>query len=132
MASLIDDEKKLGDYQFNLWKQSYVAACAAVYGKLRRSRRLDAVQSGCTALSIVKQRDLMVVANAGDRDGNFTRVFGYFDGHPIRQVRIRAWNLVRGARPYPTRDKIRSGTSFISYPRVSGGYPKLMKLFLAY
>jgi hypothetical protein len=35
-----------------------------VYGKLRRSRRLDAVQSGCTALSIVKQGDLMVVANA--------------------------------------------------------------------
>ena len=29
--------------------------CATMYGKLRRSRRLDAVQSGCTALSIVKQ-----------------------------------------------------------------------------
>jgi hypothetical protein len=40
--------------------------CAAVYGKLRRSRRLDAVQSGCTALSIVKQGDLMIVANADD------------------------------------------------------------------
>jgi NADH:ubiquinone oxidoreductase subunit B-like Fe-S oxidoreductase len=64
LASLIDDEKKLGDYQFDLWKQSYVAACAAVYGKLRRSRRLDAVQSGCIALSIVKQGDLMVVTNA--------------------------------------------------------------------
>jgi hypothetical protein len=35
-----------------------------VYGKLRHSRRLDAVQSGCTALSIVKHGDLMVVANA--------------------------------------------------------------------
>jgi hypothetical protein len=35
-----------------------------VYGKLRRSRRLDAVQSSCTALSIVKQGDLMVVVNA--------------------------------------------------------------------
>jgi NADH:ubiquinone oxidoreductase subunit B-like Fe-S oxidoreductase len=66
LVSLIDDEKKRGDSQFDLWKQSYVAACAAVYGKLRRSRRLDAVQSGCTALSIVKQGDLMVVANADD------------------------------------------------------------------
>ena len=66
MASLIDDEKKLGDCQFDLWKQSYVSACVAVFGKLRRSRRLDAVQSGCTALSIFKQGDLMVVANAGD------------------------------------------------------------------
>jgi serine/threonine protein phosphatase PrpC len=27
---------------------------------------LDAIQSGCTALSIVKQGDLIVVANVGD------------------------------------------------------------------
>ena len=37
-----------------------------MYDKLRRSRRLDAVQSGCSVLSIVKQGDLMVVANVGD------------------------------------------------------------------
>jgi serine/threonine protein phosphatase PrpC len=37
-----------------------------MYDKLRRSRRLDAVQSDCSALSIVKQGDLMVVANVGD------------------------------------------------------------------
>jgi serine/threonine protein phosphatase PrpC len=37
-----------------------------VYDKLRRSHRLDTVQSGCTALSIIKQGDLMVVANVGD------------------------------------------------------------------
>jgi hypothetical protein len=37
-----------------------------VYGKLRRNRRLDAVQSGCTTLSIVKHGDLMVVANANE------------------------------------------------------------------
>uniref|UniRef100_A0A804MIL1 protein-serine/threonine phosphatase n=1 Tax=Zea mays TaxID=4577 RepID=A0A804MIL1_MAIZE len=30
------------------------------------SRRLDVVQSGCTALSIVKHGDLMVVANVDD------------------------------------------------------------------
>jgi hypothetical protein len=30
-------------YQFHLWKQSYVAACAAVFGKLQRSHRLDTV-----------------------------------------------------------------------------------------
>jgi serine/threonine protein phosphatase PrpC len=66
LASLIDDEKKLGDYQFDLWKQFYVVACAAVDDKLRRSHRLDTVQSGYTALSIVKQGDLMVVANVGD------------------------------------------------------------------
>jgi serine/threonine protein phosphatase PrpC len=37
-----------------------------MYDKLRRSRRLDAMQSGCSALSIVKRGDLMVVANVGD------------------------------------------------------------------
>ena len=66
MASLIDDGMKLGDCQFDLWKQSYVVACVAVYDKLRRSRRLDAVQSGYTALSTVKQGGLMIVANVGD------------------------------------------------------------------
>ncbi|KAG8067908.1 hypothetical protein GUJ93_ZPchr0005g15854 [Zizania palustris] len=67
LASLIDGgEKKLCDCQFNLWRQSYLAACAAVDEELRGSRRLDAVHSGCTALSVVKQGDLMVVANVGD------------------------------------------------------------------
>jgi hypothetical protein len=37
-----------------------------VYDKLWRSRRLDAVQSRCTALSIVKHGDLMVVAYVDD------------------------------------------------------------------
>jgi hypothetical protein len=53
LASLIDDEK-LGDCPFDLWKQYYMDACVAVFGKLQRSRRLDAVQSGCTPLSIFK------------------------------------------------------------------------------
>ncbi|XP_062231196.1 probable protein phosphatase 2C 48 [Phragmites australis] len=66
LASLIDGEKKLSDCRFDLWKQSYLAACAAVDDELRRSRRLDAVHSGCTALSVVKQGDLMIVANVGD------------------------------------------------------------------
>jgi hypothetical protein len=54
LASLLDDEKKLGDCQFDLWKQSFMAACAAVDDKLRCSHRLDAVQRGCTTLSIIK------------------------------------------------------------------------------
>jgi hypothetical protein len=66
LASLIDGEKKLGDCQFDLWKQYYVVTCVVVFDKLRRSRCLDAVHSGCTTLSIFKQGDLMVVANAGN------------------------------------------------------------------
>jgi hypothetical protein len=37
-----------------------------VYGKLLRSRRLEAVQSGCTVLTIVKHGDLIAVVNADD------------------------------------------------------------------
>jgi hypothetical protein len=55
LTSLINDKKKLDDCQFDLWKQSYVAVCAAMYNKLRRSRRLDTIQSSCIVLSIVKQ-----------------------------------------------------------------------------
>jgi hypothetical protein len=54
LASLLDDEKKLGDCHFDLWKQSFVAACAAVDDKLQCSHRLDVVQRGCTTLSIIK------------------------------------------------------------------------------
>jgi len=86
LASLIDGEKKLGDCRFDLWKQSYVAACAAVDDELRRSRRLDAVYSGSTALSVVKQGDLLVVANVGDSRavlGTFTS-----DGGALAAVQL--------------------------------------------
>ncbi len=43
-----------------------MVACVDVYDKLPRSHHLDAVQSSCTALSIVKQGGLMVVANVDD------------------------------------------------------------------
>uniref|UniRef100_A0ACD5U343 Uncharacterized protein n=1 Tax=Avena sativa TaxID=4498 RepID=A0ACD5U343_AVESA len=67
LASLIDGgEKKLSDCQFDLWKQAHLAAAATVDEELRRSRRLDAVDSGCTALSVVKQGETMVIANVGD------------------------------------------------------------------
>ncbi|KAM0864569.1 hypothetical protein ACQ4PT_043848 [Festuca glaucescens] len=66
LASLIEGEKKLCDCQFDLWKQSYLAAAATVDEELRRNRRLDAVDSGSTALSIVKQGEMMVIANVGD------------------------------------------------------------------
>uniref|UniRef100_A0A804NYY6 protein-serine/threonine phosphatase n=1 Tax=Zea mays TaxID=4577 RepID=A0A804NYY6_MAIZE len=43
------------------------SACALVTAmETARSRHLDAVQSGCSTLSIIKQEDLMVVANVGD------------------------------------------------------------------
>jgi hypothetical protein len=39
-------------------------------------------------------------------------------GYPTRRFRVRVRNLTRGSHPYPTRDKIGSGTGFIFHPRV--------------
>jgi hypothetical protein len=39
-------------------------------------------------------------------------------GYPTRRIRVRVRNLTRGSHPYPTRDKIESGTGFNFYPRV--------------
>jgi hypothetical protein len=39
-------------------------------------------------------------------------------GYPTRRIRVRVRNLTRGSHPYPTRDKIGSGTGFIFHPRV--------------
>ncbi|OAY77305.1 probable protein phosphatase 2C 34 [Ananas comosus] len=63
LASLVVDKKLC---HFDLWKQSYLAASATVDGELEHDRRLDAFHSGTTALTIVKQGDLMVIANVGD------------------------------------------------------------------
>ncbi|VAH06590.1 unnamed protein product [Triticum turgidum subsp. durum] len=111
LASLIDGEKRLGDCQFDLLRQSYLAAAPAVDDELRRSRRLDAVNSGCTALSIVKQGDLMVVANVGDSravlattsdDGDVTAVQLTVDFKPDLP-REGAHHAVRGPRALPRR-----------------------------
>jgi hypothetical protein len=39
-------------------------------------------------------------------------------GYPTRRIRVRVRNLTRGSHPYPTHDKIGSGTGFILHPRV--------------
>jgi hypothetical protein len=39
-------------------------------------------------------------------------------GYPTRRFRVRVRNLTRGSYPYPTHDKIGSGTGLIFYPRV--------------
>jgi len=52
--------------QFDIWKRSYARACAAVDAELEHHRKMDSFNSGTTALTIVKQGDLMVLANVGD------------------------------------------------------------------
>ncbi|KAI9081079.1 hypothetical protein K1719_037059 [Acacia pycnantha] len=60
----LEDEKKR--HPFNIWKHSYLKTCAAIDHELGRSRKINSFYSGTTALSIVRQGELMVVANVGD------------------------------------------------------------------
>lgn len=57
-------EKKLN--RFNIWKQSYIKTCAAVDQQLKHQRKFDTFNSGTTALTIVRQGDLIYIANVGD------------------------------------------------------------------
>ncbi|CAA0817532.1 Probable protein phosphatase 2C 73 [Striga hermonthica] len=57
---------KNGHTQFDLWKQSYYKTCAAVDRELEHHPRLDSFYSGTTALALVRQGNLMMVANVGD------------------------------------------------------------------
>lgn len=49
-----------------IWKESFLKSCAAVDKELEENTELDSFNSGTTALSIVKQGELLVVANVGD------------------------------------------------------------------
>lgn len=60
----IESDKKLN--RFNIWKHSYLKACAAVDQELEQQRKFDSFNSGTTALTIVRQGELIFVANVGD------------------------------------------------------------------
>jgi hypothetical protein len=76
-----------------------------MYDKLWHSRRLDAVQSGFSALSIVKQGDLMIVANVGD----YRVVLGTaFDDDAINVVQ-----LIVHLKPNLPRKSLLTGHEFL-------------------
>lgn len=49
----LDADKKLN--KFNIWKNSYLKACAAIDQELEHHPRIDSFYSGTTALSVVRQ-----------------------------------------------------------------------------
>ncbi|XP_042053448.1 probable protein phosphatase 2C 34 [Salvia splendens] len=61
---IMESEKK--QIQFDVWEQSFYKACAAVDQELERHSAIDSFHSGCTSLALVRQGDLMIVANVGD------------------------------------------------------------------
>ncbi|KAL5983660.1 putative protein phosphatase 2C 73 [Asimina triloba] len=64
--SEFDLESEKTTQQFNIWKQSYLRTCAAVDKELEQNRRLDCLDSGSTALTVVKQGEQIIIANVGD------------------------------------------------------------------
>lgn len=51
---------------FEIWKKSYLNTCSAVDDELQQHSGIDSFYSGTTALTIVRQGDLIVLANVGD------------------------------------------------------------------
>ncbi|KAK7269391.1 hypothetical protein RIF29_22117 [Crotalaria pallida] len=62
----IDVETEKKQHRFNIWKHSYLKTCAAIDQELEQNRKIDSFFSGTTALSIVRQGELIVIANVGD------------------------------------------------------------------
>ncbi|KAF5463360.1 hypothetical protein F2P56_019279 [Juglans regia] len=52
--------------RFNIWKHSYLKTCAAIDQELEKHRKIDSFYSGTTALTIVRQGELIVISNVGD------------------------------------------------------------------
>uniref|UniRef100_A0A1D1YI85 protein-serine/threonine phosphatase n=1 Tax=Anthurium amnicola TaxID=1678845 RepID=A0A1D1YI85_9ARAE len=60
---LVSDKKLC---QSDIWKQSYLRTCAMIDKELKQHRGLNSFYSGTTALTVVRQGDLIVSANVGD------------------------------------------------------------------
>ncbi|XP_057475327.1 probable protein phosphatase 2C 34 [Actinidia eriantha] len=52
--------------QFDTWKQSYLKTFSAIDQDLEQHPVIDSFHSGSTALTMVRQGDLIVIANVGD------------------------------------------------------------------
>lgn len=74
--SSLDDDKDIDhvkavatdnkQHRFNIWKHSYLKTCASIDQELEHNRKIDTFYSGTTALSIVRQGELIMIANVGD------------------------------------------------------------------
>ncbi|KAL8553906.1 hypothetical protein ACS0TY_002246 [Phlomoides rotata] len=65
-SGVVDFECQKKLETFNIWNRSYLKTCAAVDQELQHHRKIDAFNSGTTALTIVRQGDTVFVANVGD------------------------------------------------------------------
>ncbi|XP_010486022.1 PREDICTED: probable protein phosphatase 2C 34 isoform X2 [Camelina sativa] len=63
-TDLDESDKKL--QRFAIWKYSYLKTCEAVDRELEHHRKIDSFNSGTTALTVVRQGEVMYIANVGD------------------------------------------------------------------
>ncbi|KAL0858037.1 hypothetical protein Bca101_063191 [Brassica carinata] len=54
------------DQRFAIWKHLYLKTCADVDQELEHHRKIDTFNSGTTALTVVRQGEVIYVANVGD------------------------------------------------------------------
>lgn len=54
------------DQRFAIWKHLYLKTCADVDQELQHHRKIDTFNSGTTALTVVRQGEVIYVANVGD------------------------------------------------------------------
>ncbi|XP_065852639.1 probable protein phosphatase 2C 73 [Euphorbia lathyris] len=62
----IDLESDKKHQRFNIWKHSYLKTCASIDQELEQLRKIDTIHSGTSALTIVRQGEILFVANVGD------------------------------------------------------------------
>ncbi|KAI3665284.1 hypothetical protein L6452_17026 [Arctium lappa] len=54
------------DKKLDIWKDSFIKTCAAVDRDIQHCHKFDSIHSGTTALVVIKQGELVVIANVGD------------------------------------------------------------------
>ncbi|GAA0185568.1 protein phosphatase [Lithospermum erythrorhizon] len=52
--------------QLDVWKKCFLKTCLSIDEKLNQHPDIDSFYSGTTALSVIRQGDMMIVANVGD------------------------------------------------------------------
>ncbi|XP_027339030.1 probable protein phosphatase 2C 73 [Abrus precatorius] len=52
--------------RYDIWKQSYIKACASIDQDLKQHTEINSFQSGTTALTIIKQGEHLIIGNVGD------------------------------------------------------------------
>ncbi|CAA0381451.1 unnamed protein product [Arabidopsis thaliana] len=63
-TTIAEPDKEL--QRFAIWKYSFLKTCEAVDLELEHHRKIDSFNSGTTALTIVRQGDVIYIANVGD------------------------------------------------------------------